>query len=101
MTDREAIEILQEEHDYCQELSYVINAIKQAITALQERDDRERGCECENHTITHPYTNGYSIEVDPKRKEIAIWLSDECVAVMDCAFCPMCGRKLKGGNSDA
>ena len=40
MTDREAIEILQEEHRYCQEPCYVINAISAAISALQERIDR-------------------------------------------------------------
>ena len=74
MTDREAIEILQEEHDYCQELSYVISAIKQAIIALQEREERERGCEyCTSgtyrvNTVTYPQY----------------------------AFCPMCGRELKG-----
>ena len=35
MTREEAIEILQEEWDFCQEPSYVMNAIKMAITALR------------------------------------------------------------------
>ena len=74
MTNKEAIEILQEEHRYCLEPCYVMNAIKQAIIALQEREERERGCEfCTSdtyrvNTVTYPQY----------------------------AFCPMCGRKLKG-----
>lgn len=35
MTREEAIEILQEEHDWVQEPCYVINAIKKAIEALR------------------------------------------------------------------
>lgn len=37
MTYKEAIEILQEEHDYCQEMSYVIKALEMAIEALEKR----------------------------------------------------------------
>lgn len=37
MTYEEAIEILQEEHDYCQEMSYVIKALEMAIEALEKR----------------------------------------------------------------
>lgn len=42
MTDKEAIEILQEEHRYCQEPCYVMNAIERAITALREKLEREQ-----------------------------------------------------------
>lgn len=35
MTREEAIEILQEEHDWVQEPCYVINAIKKAVEALR------------------------------------------------------------------
>lgn len=35
MTREEAIEILQEEHDWSQELSYVLQALDLAITALR------------------------------------------------------------------
>lgn len=35
MTNQEAIEILQEEHDWCLEPCYVINAIEKAISALR------------------------------------------------------------------
>ena len=37
MTYEEAIEILQEEHDYCQEMSYVIEALEMAIKALEKQ----------------------------------------------------------------
>ena len=37
MTYEEAIEILQEEHDYCQEMSYVIKALEMAICALEKQ----------------------------------------------------------------
>lgn len=38
MTNEEAIEILQEEHNYVQEPCYVMNAIKKAIEALHSAD---------------------------------------------------------------
>lgn len=41
MTNEEAIEILQEEHDWVQEPCYVINAIKKAIKALRFVYDRD------------------------------------------------------------
>lgn len=47
MTYKEAIEILQEEHDYCQEMSYVIKALKMAIDALEKqipKKPRETRC---------------------------------------------------------
>lgn len=37
MTYKEAIEILQEEHDYCQEMRYVIQALETAINALEKQ----------------------------------------------------------------
>ena len=37
MTYEEAIEILQEEHDFCQEMSYVIKALQMAIEALEKQ----------------------------------------------------------------
>ena len=43
MTYQEAIEILQEEHDYCQETSYVIKALEMAIEAL-EKEIPEKPC---------------------------------------------------------
>ena len=38
MTREEAIDILQEEHDWCQEPSYVNKAIELAISALRSID---------------------------------------------------------------
>lgn len=37
MTHKEALEILQEEHDYCQEPFYVIAALQMAIKALEKQ----------------------------------------------------------------
>ncbi len=106
MTNREAIECMEHlnEHQHStlfkslvssEQREIISEGIRLSISALQEREERARGCECKSHIITHSYTDGYSIEIDPKRKEIAIWLHDECVSVMGCAFCPRCGRKLK------
>lgn len=41
MTNKEAIEILQEEHDWCQHPSYVNKAIEIAISALRSTFDEE------------------------------------------------------------
>ncbi len=38
MTNEEAIEILKHEHDYAQLLSYVNEALKMAISALEKAD---------------------------------------------------------------
>lgn len=40
MTKEEAIEILQEEHDWVQEPSYVIKALEMAISAMTDSADR-------------------------------------------------------------
>lgn len=100
MTDREAIGILSNYYAYCNLTSQVKQAQLVALKALQELEERARGCECGSYFITHPYTFGYSIKIDPKQKEISIWLYDECVAVMDCAFCPRCGRPLETTMSE-
>lgn len=41
MTNQEAIEILQEEHEYCLEPCYVLNAIEKAISALRSEPTGE------------------------------------------------------------
>lgn len=41
MTNQEAIEILQEEHKYCLEPCYVLNAIEKAISALRSEPTGE------------------------------------------------------------
>ena len=72
MTYEEAIEILQEEHDYCQEMSYVIKALEMAIEALEKRIPKKPyweygGCHCKSC--------GFDV------------LSDEY-------FCPLCGQAI-------
>lgn len=77
MTDREAIEYLDQVLKDADEFLHAggynakilkeIEAMKQSLSALQEREERSKGCEyCE-----------------PKQK----WGIN---------FCPMCGRQLKG-----
>lgn len=80
MTDREAIEILQEEHRYCLEPCYVMGAIAAAISALKERIDRGETCKwCEEEWGTcDPITNRFTM---PPKGGIN--------------YCPMCGRPLK------
>lgn len=85
MTDRDAVKLLKypvykwsmywdEREDG---LSYT-EAIEQAETALQERLDREKGCE---------WCIGFCPDVtgDP---------------YAEYRFCPMCGRKLKGAQDE-
>lgn len=48
MTTEEAIEILQEEHDYCQEPFYVIKALKMAIAALRAQQEAEKNKQLTN-----------------------------------------------------
>ena len=45
MTYEEAIEILKHEHDYAQLLSYVNEALKTAISALEKQTPRKPLCE--------------------------------------------------------
>ncbi len=92
MTDREAIEILQEEHRYCQEPCYVINAISAAISALQERIDRGQN---------DPLTLDELREMRGKwiRNNIdnpAFFICSQCGIVWynETNYCPNCGAKL-------
>ena len=43
MNEQEAIEILKDEHDWCQEPCYVIKAIEVAISALRAQQYRQNG----------------------------------------------------------
>ena len=85
MTKEEAIEILQEEHDWCQEPSYVIKAIEVAINALRpvSREQVEkvwRGeWKCHGDCgVTECPACGWSIEE----------------YVGDYNFCPNCGAPM-------
>lgn len=100
MTDREAIEILQEEHRYCLEPCYVMNAIERAISALQEREERSKGCE-----YCRDSKNIYQVksELHDSMNEDVYVSGDALVVDIGChsygtagiRFCPMCGRPLK------
>lgn len=94
MTDREAIEItelqvkaLQEEmktlttQEDIDAYTVAIEAKQLAIFALQEREERSKGCEyCEIVVWrTHYDREGNEIEYN---------------------FCPMCGHPLKGAQND-
>lgn len=69
------------------------NAVNLAIQALQEKAEREKGCEyCNNHKpLTSLYTE-YSVEVDDK--ELSVWNGLRCEEHFKINYCPMCGRKL-------
>ena len=81
MTREEAIEILQEEHDWCQEPSYVIKAIEKAIAALRpvSREQVEkawRGCEkCNGAGEYSRY-------------------AENLTKILLAKYCPHCGRPL-------
>ncbi len=65
MTNEEAIEILKHEHDYAQLLSYVNEALKTAVSALEKQTPKKPkvlkvqevsgykfgGCECGEHIM--------------------------------------------------
>ena len=76
MTDREAIETIEYAKAFDEHTRLMV-ALDCAVSALQERIDREKGCEwcyCES--------------------AVAALLD----AVPEANFCPLCGRKLKTGG---
>lgn len=80
MTDREAIDHIQD--IICENnLSFPVfrtehDALKVAIEALQEREERSKGCEhC--YGATYLFARAWSLPTN---------------------FCPMCGRPLKGAE---
>ena len=80
MTDIEAIEALKVESiqfdGNALRLTKFFEALGQAQSALQEREERSRGCEVCN--------------TNPK----AVWYRFKNRNVL-CSFCPVCGRRLK------
>ena len=71
MTDREAINGLKNIVEYWTLNSHEQEVAKHAISALQEREERSRGCAyCYTDAKLNPFVRGYN-------------------------FCPMCGRPLK------
>ena len=105
MTDREAISVLEcaefgnttvDKPMLTEEEERLYEARDVAISALQERIDRERGCECCNqHNAAELGEKVYSQSVSyyivgdgyPHREKHR--------------FCPLCGRKLKGAQDES
>ena len=87
MTREEAIEILQEEHDWVQEPCYVINAIKKAIEALRPVS-REQVEKVWRGEWEHPgyYDDGGSFVHDCSKCNTPS--TDEYW------FCPFCGAPM-------
>ena len=81
MTYKEAIEILQEEHDYCQEMSYVIEALEMAIKAL-EKEIPEKPL--------HMHKNYYC----PICKEDGWMLWDDAIPNDMDNYCGKCGQAI-------
>lgn len=97
VTREEVIEILQEEHDWCQEPSYVIKAIEKAIAALRpiSRERVEKvfpGCQscksCRSCVFSiHQMRDQPCKKCDPNA---------ECALTeyKPSNFCPICGKPL-------
>ena len=50
--------------------------------------------------LTQDCYNGYSVEVDAEQGEMSIWQGDTCLTVISIDYCPNCGAKMDGGDSD-
>ena len=91
VTREEAIEILQEEHDWCQEPSYVIKAIEKAIAALRpvSREQVEKVWRGEWE---------FPIFVDQKGADDPRCQCSECGSIETPLarhrFCPSCGAPM-------
>ena len=82
MNEREAIEILQEEHDYAQLLSYVNSALNLAISALEKRIPKKPDLEGDGYD-----DNGELI--------YDTWICPCCGKYYEeYEFCPQCGQAI-------
>lgn len=73
-------------------------AISLAIEALKEKAEREKGCEYCNKNFQHNYNwliRDYMLN-DKERPRIEI--TGDGIAVIECDYCPKCGRKLVSKN---
>ena len=88
MTYEEAIEILQEEHDYCQEMSYVIQALKVATDAIKTRIPKKPIIrETEDHFGYVKYI------LCPNCKEVEFGHEHPC-------FCKLCGQAINWEDNE-
>ena len=65
-----------------------------ALEALKEKAEREKGCEYCNKNFQHNYNwliRDYMLN-DKERPRIEI--TGDGIAVIECDYCPKCGRKL-------
>ena len=94
MTREEAIEILQEEHDWVQEPCYVINAIKKAIEALRpvsrERVEKVFGGKWEEEAYTTVSGRGRVIH----SKKCTCSACGKANGRAKTNFCPHCGAPM-------
>ena len=86
MNEREAIEILQEEHDYAQLLSYVNSALNLAISALEKQIPKKPDLEGDGYD-----DNGELI--------YDTWICPCCgkyyeLYYEEYEFCPQCGQAI-------
>lgn len=88
MTDREAIEILQRIKSNCKAQS-TIDIVEYSIQSLQEREERNKGCECCNGEKTDEFGKKvYSFTVQYYE------IGDGKPNYVKAKYCPMCGKKL-------
>lgn len=88
MTHEEAMEILQEEHDYCQEMSYVIKALKMALEALEKQKPKKPIIR-----ETEDYFGYVKGVICPNCKEVDFKLEQPC-------FCKNCGQAIDWSVSE-
>ena len=105
MTNNEAIEVLETLDFPCDkctmdeacgkaEAGLCDGAFKIALSALREKQEREKGCEACNDTntefgvVSFPRTASGKVEIDK-------------VEAVEAHFCPMCGRELKPKEAQA
>ena len=99
MTDREAIKRLEN----CAASPYMMAAIDLAISALQEREERSKGCEfcgAKLYFKTTQYARPLLApltEVQALRDKL-LDLTGEVYVEIDAGFCPMCGQRREGSQ---
>ena len=100
MTTREAIEILQEEHNYCQEPSYVKAALFKAIKALENPT-------IDAEPVKHGRWRGEMVKrCDWRGKKQQYYQPNSCSMCHEAVakrtpYCPNCGAKMDGGDDNA
>ena len=90
MTNEEAIEILKHEHDYAQLLSYVNEALKMAISALEKQIPKK------------------SLNIEETKYKVSykcpvcrtVHVNEWCGTNWKLPFCSICGQALDWGDSD-